>query len=194
MSELKNNEPDLVEYEIRVTNPDGTTISVQFLKTGYRYRHQWVWHGDGQNEILLHTGDDLEMEGRGAPLQQVVQEVHGESDVILAVGQAGKNHWSGSIRQRSTNDGLDVEFACRVNQPVNWLGSFYQIGPACRIIENRSDGLVLECRQNRFALNSSHNSRIKVTDRTITIRPVTLFEQVPDTITWTYSFGMDPQS
>lgn len=44
----------------------------------------------------------------------------------LAVGMAGKSHWSQSVESDPASLSLTFDVACRVHQPPLWLGSSYR--------------------------------------------------------------------
>jgi len=81
---------------------------------------------------------------------------------LLAVGRAGRSHFSASMAaSRTEPDTIVAELACRLQEQPGWLGSAYQRLPAVRQDGPAADWLA--------------------------IRPPTVTEQqFPTTVTWSY--------
>ena len=120
------------------------------------------------------------------PLQQVH---HVNEKLTLAVGMAGKNHWSLSIEVSANCIIFDA--ACRVHAPVQ-LGTVYDaIEPSFRW---NSDGLDLVARDgsNLFRLKSDTNSWAAVGSHLLLHVPADTSESLPTTIRWKYSIQSTP--
>lgn len=99
------------------------------------------WAGDRWGHRIVHRGRLVaeSVEGAGPtgdprwPLSPALQEVSagGTADrpVLLAVGAAGRSHFSASVAADPTRpDTAVVEVACRTHEPAEWLGSTYRLG------------------------------------------------------------------
>lgn len=103
------------------------------------------------------------------PLQQVHREDRGREQVILAVGMAGRSHWSASVTFDPVGPSLDFDLACRVHETPVWLGSRYsayeqlQVHPiegqlqtetqTLQVIANSTTGILPATARWRFRLN-----------------------------------------
>ena len=188
-----------IEHFITAGEP-GDAIVAQFIRQGDRFRHQ-INLVSSQSEFVIadsveHSGSDI----TSPPLQQIVTETHGDSKVVLAVGQADKNHWSGSFGTTAENR-LLVEFACRVNQSVSGLGSIYQVHPDCQVTESDSQKFSLKIGEQTITFlagNGTGNSSGSIltwdaANRTLTILPdptpsvaAESTAELPVTVTWNY--------
>lgn len=70
-------------------------------------------------------GDESQDWPASPPLRDVHIETHGAQVVALAVGMAGKSHWSASIVADPAQETITFDFACRVKESPVWLGSRY---------------------------------------------------------------------
>jgi len=78
-----------------------------------------------------------------SPFQQIVREEIGTEKklVLLAVGMAGKTHWSGTIEGDAMNEAIAMDFAARVNTTPDFVGSTYLIDDAWTAeLQTNSDG------------------------------------------------------
>jgi hypothetical protein len=75
-----------------------------------------------------------------SPFQQIVCEEIGteKKPVLLAVGMAGKTHWSGTIEGDAMTDAIAMDFAARVNTTPDFLGSTYLIDDAWSVEQQTS--------------------------------------------------------
>jgi len=94
-----------------------------------RYGHGIEYVAGPQASICLRSelGRDRDPWPASPPLQQCSLEpaAHGRQ-MGLAVGMAGKSHWSQSVETDPTALSLTFDVACRVHQPPLWLGSSYR--------------------------------------------------------------------
>ena len=67
-----------------------------------------------------------------SPFQQIVREEIGTEKklVLLAVGMAGKTHWSGTIEGDAMTEAIAMDFAARVSAVPDFLGSTYLVDEA----------------------------------------------------------------
>lgn len=191
-----------VEHSLSAAS-DISNIAVQFLKLGDRFRHQAVCEINGASKLQsVCVLRSIERPGESIsspPLQQIVTEIHGDSKVVLAVGQANKNHWSGSIGQANGPSDLptqiNFEFACRVNQKLDWLGSIYQIADQVEVDCPNSDEnhARLAVGAVSFILRALPGSTLNwdESERLVTIRPESMrTNELPATVSWDYSISI----
>ncbi|MGI9519824.1 MAG: hypothetical protein ACR2NP_22415, partial [Pirellulaceae bacterium] len=122
-----------VTYAIS-SGPPGGQLIMRFNKQEDRFVHQLVCQTEDQSNVLLTAINHGEPRVC-SPIQEMVTETHNGSDVLLSVGRAGRNHWSGALRL--SEESLVTEIACRVNQPTPWLGSVYRFAPNIVVEEFR---------------------------------------------------------
>ena len=61
------------------------------------------------------------------PLQSLAFENRGEQTVALAVGMAGGAHWSASIETLPEPLALRFDYACRLNEEADFLGTTFKL-------------------------------------------------------------------
>ncbi len=67
----------------------------------------------------------LESPAIRCPIQELVAEDHGNGPLLLAVGQANRNHWSASIT--ADESVLLLDFACRINRAPEHPGCCFHL-------------------------------------------------------------------
>ncbi len=118
------------------SSQNSNAILLECWKHADRYRHQIGCLIDGEQHIILESieGTNNEIWPASPPLQQVYQQQIENDPVILAVGMAGKNHYSMSARICEYQSGsfLKLEMACllKQNDPNRFLGTTYRLNPA----------------------------------------------------------------
>lgn len=112
--------------EIRLVT--GAT-AVVFSWTGDRWRHVVMLpEGRAFESIDATDGDDPRWPA-SPPLVEVSSVLTARGPALLAVGLAGRSHFSASIVPHpSTPDTLLFEIACRLQETPGWLGSTYRYG------------------------------------------------------------------
>jgi len=104
-----------------------TGFSLAWHQHGDRYFYSVAWGlGDVRVDPVLRTVEDSQAFGDeiGSLVGPPLQQVHRSSDrVWLAVGMAGKNHWSLSIEV--SVDTVIFDVACRLREPTP-LGSLFE--------------------------------------------------------------------
>lgn len=113
------------------TTLSAARLRLRFVRGGDRYRHEILWTDAAGNEhLLLATveGDDTSAWPPSPPLQDFHQEQRpGGATVGLAVGMAGRSHWSLAVE--ALPDGqLRFDVACRANESPGPLGTRYRLG------------------------------------------------------------------
>lgn len=103
---------------------------VVFERRGDRFAHLLARRTAGQWTPLLASveGDPDQPWPPSPPLQELHFESRSDGRrLALAVGMAGKGHWSLSIELDPDQDECRFEAACRTPVKPYWLGSSYQL-------------------------------------------------------------------
>jgi hypothetical protein len=102
-----------------------------------RLAHGFWWEAssDPMKMVCIMTsceGTPQDTWPASSPFQQIVREEIGTEKklVLLAVGMAGKTHWSGTIEGDAMTEAIAMDFAARVNVTPDFLGSTYLINDA----------------------------------------------------------------
>jgi hypothetical protein len=84
------------------------------------------------------------------PLQELAQESHSDTEVLLGVGMAGKSHWSVSVdrRQPPHQPAMVFDFACRLSGSPAFLGACWMLGEGLHAIPPASLNLPWLLRRN----------------------------------------------
>jgi hypothetical protein len=101
--------------------------SVVFTWHGDRWRHSVSIDGMPVASSQEHTADSRDQSWPASPpLVELSPLETPNGPAILAVGLAGRSHYSASIVPHPVEpDTLLVEIACRLKEPPGWLGSTY---------------------------------------------------------------------
>jgi len=92
--------------------------------------------------MISCEGTPLDVWPSSSPFQQIVREEIGTEKklVLLAVGMAGKTHWSGTIEGDGMTEAIAMDFAARVSATPDFLGSTYVVDDAWKIeTQSQSD-------------------------------------------------------
>lgn len=104
-------------------------LEVVFEWEGDRWRHRIAHRGRLVAESVEGPGDGGDDRWPRSPALQEVSAGGGDRPVLLAVGSAGRSHFSASVAaDPSRPDTVLVEVACRVHERPEWLGSTYRLG------------------------------------------------------------------
>jgi len=164
-----------IACQLKSSGPNDCQLIVQFVREGDRYSHSVLLETGGQCHELLRSleGDPQEDWPASPPLQQLSDEHQDEGHVALAVGMAGKSHWSLSA-QAQPNGVVAFDVACRVTHEPQQLGSAYSV------TSQQVDGLRLEVVGEGVVSNEGAAS----------ISP-TLVTELPHTYRWQYSLRIN---
>ncbi len=107
-------------------------LEVAFHWQANRFRHVIVLRDSSGTAIESwqdHDAADNTDWPQSAPIQQLSREEINGQMTLLGVGQAGVSHWSVCVEPTEYHGApaLRFDFACRVKQPPQWLGSTYQV-------------------------------------------------------------------
>ena len=107
----------------------GRAIRVVFERVGDRWQHALEVRAAGAWRRAWHS-----LEGTSDqpwPASPPLQDLHAQRQpdgrtVILAVGRAGRSHWSTSVELDADGAALTFDVACRHVEPATQLSSAYQ--------------------------------------------------------------------
>ena len=106
----------------------GRRLRCAFDQYGDRYSHQIELIDGDQSTLVLRSVEDDSTSNSPAsgPLQElhVHQQTEG-SHALMLVGKAGKNHWSLCVTADAPTNAIIFDAACRVREPVPFLGAVY---------------------------------------------------------------------
>ena len=136
------------DRESPASRPAGSRVRPPLALAAGRVAMVFTWHADRWRHAVSLDGrplaDSLEdtADGRDAawpaspPLVELSPVETPAGPAILAVGLAGRSHYSASIAPHPVEpDTLVVEIACRIKEPPAWLGSTYAVtGERLRIL------------------------------------------------------------
>lgn len=105
-------------------------VRVVFSWAGDRWRHAILLDDRPWAESLEGRADDRDAAWPGSPpLVEVSTAATATGPAVLAVGLAGRSHFSASVTACPDRpDALLFEIACRVREQPGWLGSTYDVG------------------------------------------------------------------
>jgi hypothetical protein len=116
------------------------------------------------------------------PLQSMtIERRDGDAMVALAVGMAGRSHWSASLQL--CPEMLQVELAVRVNQMPESLSSRYSLLTDCTIQRHDADGsTTVDAPSDSPALKPVSKPVLK--DRDATYYPIATVHHAPSQTRW----------
>ena len=104
--------------------------AVVFRWRGDRWRHTVTFAGESLAESVEGTADGGDARWPASPPLVELSAINLQGGpALLAVGLAGRSHFSASVRPHPERaDTLLFEIACRVKERPSWLGSTYATG------------------------------------------------------------------
>lgn len=173
-------------------------LRLHFARSGDRYVHQVTWlDAAGTEHLLLATveGDDTNPWPPSPPLQDLHLESRAAgATVALAVGMAGRSHWSLSVEAMPQGE-LRFDVACRANDPPGPLASSYQLGEGV-LAKPTADGITLTVQGEAVAFiatdaaHSTQQSPVTSTtpamENSLVIAPQQVPAVAPATVRWQY--------
>jgi hypothetical protein len=108
-------------------------LIVEALRIGDRFDWQITCGSQSAPELkLLHSVPSAKetVWPPFPPFQELAQENHADTEVLLGVGMAGKSHWSVSVdrRQEPHQPTVVFDFACRIFGSPTYLGACWILG------------------------------------------------------------------
>lgn len=150
--------------ETNCTQTDDRTARVEFFKSDAhpdRWMHQIVIAKADQTAVVLSSveGTDQEIWPPSPPLQDPSFHELADGGAVLAVGMAGKSHWSASTSLSAENEIL-FDMACLVKTTGGELGSTYRVG-AQTTIEISEANIVIQHPLGTLRMTASENESAK---------------------------------
>lgn len=139
--------------QILAAGPGAAGWVVRFEHLGDRYGHRIFWRdAEGDELLLLESVEGIagDVAPPSPPLQQLHLQNIGGQPVALAVGMAGRLHWSSSMALAA--DGLShgdpctrllIEQAASGGGPRRQLGNRWRMGPQVQVVGNHPPGVGL---------------------------------------------------
>ncbi len=159
-------------------------LGIQFCKYAEQYSHQVLLCCGKHTRSLLRSVDDT----ASPPIQEWVAEDRDGQKVLLTVGQAGRNHWSGAIQPTREPTGLAFELACRLNQPWPQVGSGYLLNADCQVNQATAEQLGWRFEGRQYTLTVDPHCRLhwREASRLIRIDAPGRPDALPHTRVWSY--------
>lgn len=163
-------------------------VVIGFEQVGTQWIERWFFGDEPAQQLLLKSITKSDSNWPSSPpWQEVIKEYHDGLSVLMAIGRAGRSHWSGAWKT-AANSFIDVEFACRVNDTPEFIGITYQLtsGATCRQIKANSVILGLYGASMRITADSDCSIDV-ANDGLIRIQPNDdRSESVPRTLQWRF--------
>lgn len=147
-------------------------LQLIFERRGDRYAHRIVVRSENGERPWLNSADESDESPwpPSPPLQQIHVESRAQGVIVaLAVGMAGRSHWSAAFELDSNAERITCDVACRVNTVPERLGSTYELTPC--------EGWILD---------PLDDARLLQEGKELLIAPATLPTTVPETVRWRY--------
>ena len=132
-------------------------LSLEAQRIGDRFDWRILWEPPStSSRTLLHSVPSPKDTAWPPfpPLQELAQECHSDTEVLLGVGMAGKSHWSVSVdrRQPFHPPAMVFDFACRLSEPPTFLGACWMLGEGIDAMPPASLDLPWRIRQNEATI------------------------------------------
>ncbi|MEE2937718.1 MAG: hypothetical protein VYA84_17135 [Planctomycetota bacterium] len=122
-------------------SPSIPTLSIQSLDGRFRIDFRWEQDRYRQylclNDVLVGSsleGDSDEAWPPSPPIQQLSIETINDQPTALAVGAAGRGHWSLSGEpDPNCHSAIQFELACRSQEATQFLGSTYELAASLHV-------------------------------------------------------------
>jgi hypothetical protein len=111
---------------------------------------------------------------------------------LAGVGMAGKNHWSVAIQPLPNKAAIDFDYACRVKEQPQWLGSTYTVLSADWHVESMNcltlqvGDSIIRCE----TLTEHSECRLVESDQLSIVAKTETAGELPRTIRWKYRFSV----
>lgn len=141
--------------------------------------------------VIESVVDDESRWPLSPPWQEAVSEKHGDQNVLMAIGRAGRSHWSGCWRivPESGGEAIEAEIACRIHDPPDFLGSTFRVAGRQEVVSENGDRIAIvgEDATITFYTDPLLAHVQKTSDSLFSIQPVlALPSPVPDTVSYRY--------
>ncbi len=175
-------------------------LRLRFFRGGDRFAHS-VWLVDqisGKEHCLLNSqeGDDTDPWPPSPPLQNFhLEHRSGGITVALAVGMAGRSHWSLAVEALPSGE-FRFDAACRTGEMPLWLGSTYNVDgetAACPAVKSVRLKPALGFANVEIQPTSTATvcwDEVADSPKSFSLIPSIDQLDLPSTIRWQYSLGM----
>jgi hypothetical protein len=134
---MLNNDVEAVDNQAawEAAQSDLETKSGPLVARGFaladRFGHSLWWLEEGQPKLIMISveGTSDQAWPISPPFQELVMEniAAGGRPTLLAVGKAGKSHWSAAIEGDAFSEAIAFDIACRTVEAPPLLGSVYRV-------------------------------------------------------------------
>lgn len=168
--------------------PGEKQIAICFEQVGNQWIEQWQVGEEPAQKMLLKTASTSDSDWpANPPWQEVIRELHDGLPVIMAIGRAGRSHWSAAWKVLPSGV-INVEYACRVHTEPEFLGTSFQLAQGASCSQATTDSLSLEIDGYSLRITTGNETSIIVnSEGLISIRPnVDGNDSLPRTLQWQY--------
>lgn len=179
------------------TNQAATCLKIVFERRNDRWSHRFIVANgqseSGQSELVFLRsveGDADQPWPPSPPLQEASHQDLDTCQAVLAVGMAGKSHWSASFSYDQDQSFLaDLACLCKNNSPGQWIGSRYELGRGVEmvLVEEGGEFLLEDLRLLiRPVADTSCKTQLAVENRVLTFKPLELSTEQGRPTRWGY--------
>jgi hypothetical protein len=180
------------------TNHPGACLKMVFEHQTDRWSHRLVVASEETETTILRSreGDAEQPWPPSPPLQDASHHSLATGEAVLAVGMAGKSHWSASF---SVDNGMFLaDLAClfkiQPTQDTDSIGSQYEIGPDVTVTHSADGGtslLVGKCRLDIWPVSESDwSTRSEYDNQKLILYPFELSKLPGQPTRWGYRFNL----
>jgi hypothetical protein len=184
-------------HVLQVLDRDGRGLRVVWYREEDRYGHviAYVAGPIATACLTAELGRDRDPWPASPPLQQCsLESSSGGRQMGLAIGMAGKSHWSQSVETDSSAPSLAFDVACRVHRQPLWLGSSYRANHPLEALSASTVRLTVaagvELTLTGEALDSPFPARMEVNGNHVVITADLGGLPFPSTVRWRYRVAL----
>jgi hypothetical protein len=179
--------------QLRTTAAFGDVLQIMLEPVAGQWQEKFSLIS-GSHDVPLVIESVVDGESRwplSPPWQEAVRERHGDDNVLMAIGRAGRSHWSGSWRIISGSDrvGIEAEIACRIHEPPSFLGSTFRVSSGLEIVSEDEESLVVIAENATITIHTDPgNASIKSAGESLFgVRPAQVIPvRFPDTVSYRF--------
>lgn len=168
--------------------PGEKRIAISFEQVGNLWIEQWQVGKEPDQTLLLKSVNTSDSDWpENPPWQEVIKESHGGLPVIMAIGRAGRSHWSAAWKVLPAGV-IHVEYACRIHAKPEMMGASLQLARGVSCSQVTAGCWSLESGSFSLHITAGKETSIDVSsDGLISIRPIDDGnESLPRTMQWQY--------
>lgn len=157
--------------------PFGDALEFRLERVAGQWREKFslISAGQGVPLVIESVVDEESRWPLAPPWQEAVSENRGDENVLMAIGRAGRSHWSGSWRIVSSSDhlGIEAEIACRIHELPAFLGSRFRVSGGSEIVSKAEESLavIAENATITFHTDPGNASVKRASESLIDVRP-----------------------